>query len=109
VNDSIESCAKEALRLRSFDLQSKSIEDLWALHEEVKGILVAKIEAQKLKLEKRIEQLQGNAKRPYPKVTPKFQNPELPDQTWSGRGQQPHWIHKFLAEGKSVDDFLIRK
>jgi hypothetical protein len=70
--------AKEALRLRSFDLQSKSIEDLWALHEEVKGILVAKIEAQKLKLEKRIEQLQGNAKRPYPKVTPKFQIPNYP-------------------------------
>jgi DNA-binding protein H-NS len=36
------------------------------------------------------EQLQGNAKRPYPKVTPKFQNPEVPNQTWAGRGQQPH-------------------
>jgi DNA-binding protein H-NS len=28
-------------------------------------------------------------RRPYPKVTPKFKNPQDPSQTWSGRGKQP--------------------
>jgi DNA-binding protein H-NS len=103
------------LRLRQLDLNLESIEDLWTLHEEVNSILVAKLETEKLKLKKRSEQLQGNTldsakqRRPYPKVSPGFQNPEVPDQTWSGRGQQPHWIRKSLAEDKSVDDFLIRK
>lgn len=38
---------------------------------------------------------------------PKYRNPENPDQTWSGLGRQPGWIKAALAEGKSLDDFLI--
>jgi hypothetical protein len=46
--------------LRQVDLNLESIEDLWTLHEEVNPILVAKLGTEKLKLEKRIEQLQGD-------------------------------------------------
>ena len=37
----------------------------------------------------------------------KFRNPDDPTQTWTGRGRQPAWIKDALANGKSVDDFLI--
>jgi DNA-binding protein H-NS len=102
--------------MKKIDFESVSTDELWALHEEIVPLLSAKMHAEKLKLEKRINNLAGKfarrpqrsgQPRPYPKVYPKFRNPELPDQTWSGRGKQPHWIRKLLAAGKEIDDFRI--
>jgi DNA-binding protein H-NS len=28
--------------------------------------------------------------------------------TWSGRGKRPHWLTHLLAEGKTLEDFLIK-
>jgi DNA-binding protein H-NS len=95
------------------DLDSRTIEELWALHEEIAAILSSKMEAEKLKLQMRLEQIQGKAsdqqpeRRPYPKVYPKFRNPEAPHQTWSGRGKQPRWMRKLLAQGVSMKDLSI--
>ena len=99
--------------MKKIDLNAKSIEELWALHEEIASILFAKMEAEKLKLEKRLKQIEGKTsdeipgRRPYPKVHPRFRNPDPPHQTWSGRGLQPHWMRRLLAEGKTVDDLRI--
>ena len=99
--------------MTKIDLKSKSIEELWALHEEISSILSAKMQAEKLKLEKRLKQIEGGtsdqarARRPYPKVYPKFRNPNAPHQTWSGRGKQPHWMRKLLAQGVSLKDLWI--
>ncbi|SHJ24489.1 DNA-binding protein H-NS [Palleronia salina] len=41
------------------------------------------------------------------KSPPKYRNPEDPRATWTGRGRQPAWIKDALAQGKSLDDFLI--
>jgi DNA-binding protein H-NS len=41
------------------------------------------------------------------KVAPKYRNPDNPEQTWTGRGQQPNWLRPLLAAGKSLDDFKI--
>lgn len=40
---------------------------------------------------------------------PKYQHPENPELTWTGRGRQPTWIKERLQEGKSLDEFLIVK
>jgi DNA-binding protein H-NS len=99
--------------MRKSDLPSKSIAELWDLHQEIASILSTKMEAEKLKLEKRLEQIErktvdeGPQRRPYPKVHPKFRNPDPPHQTWSGRGKQPKWIGELLAEGRTVDDLRI--
>jgi hypothetical protein len=45
--------------MKKDDLQSRSIEQLWTLHEEIASILAAKMEAEKFRLEKRLEQLKG--------------------------------------------------
>ncbi|WP_426174966.1 H-NS family nucleoid-associated regulatory protein [Massilia sp. TWR1-2-2] len=41
------------------------------------------------------------------KVKPKYRNPADGSQTWTGRGRQPRWIAKELANGKALDDFRI--
>jgi DNA-binding protein H-NS len=99
--------------MKNIDLNSMSIEELWALHEEIASILTAKMEAEKLKLQTRLEQIERKSaaeapeRRKYPKVHPKFQNPDPPHQTWSGRGLQPNWMRKLLAEGKTPDDLRV--
>jgi DNA-binding protein H-NS len=100
---------------RSF--QTMSIEDLWALHNEIAKLLTAKITAEKLELERRLAQLEGNGsaegrgskaeRRQYPQVFPKYRNPEEPAETWSGRGRQPRWVIAQLKAGKKLDDFAI--
>ena len=42
------------------------------------------------------------------KVAPKYRNPANHAETWAGRGQQPKWLATQVAQGKSLDDFLIR-
>jgi DNA-binding protein H-NS len=95
------------------DLNSISIDELWALHEEVSSILITKMRAEKLKLENWLKRLgskiskEVRERRPYPKAHPRFRNPDPPHQTWSGRGKQPLWISKLLAQGTILDDLRI--
>jgi DNA-binding protein H-NS len=97
--------------VKNIDLNVKSVEELWALHEEIASMLAAKMQAEKLKLQKRLDQLGvevvHDLRRPYPEVHPKFRNPNPPHQTWSGRGKQPHWIREVLAKGRQLDDLRI--
>jgi DNA-binding protein H-NS len=96
-------------------LKSRSIDELWNLHEEVVVKLSHKIAAEKARLEERLRQLElaGNlirrdrVRRPYPMVSQKYQNPKNPGETWSGRGKQPRWITAQLKSGKKLHDFLM--
>ena len=40
---------------------------------------------------------------------PKYQHPENPSVTWTGKGRQPTWIKEAEAAGKSRNEFLIKK
>jgi DNA-binding protein H-NS len=100
-------------------------DELWLLHEQLTQILSEKISAEKLELEKRLAQLNGtdsiteakgpsiekHADRPqrrkYPKVRPKYCNPSVPEETWSGRGKQPRWLVAALQSGHRIEEFLI--
>jgi|SRR5258707_2673785 DNA-binding protein H-NS len=100
--------------MKGIDLKTMSINEMWALHEEIASILSTKMKAEKLKLEKRLDELgrkfeetSAHERRPYPKVHPKFRNPEPPHQTWSGRGKQPRWMTKLLQTGRTVEDLRI--
>lgn len=42
-------------------------------------------------------------------AAPKYQHPENPSATWTGKGRQPNWIKEAEAAGKSRDEFLINK
>ncbi len=41
-------------------------------------------------------------------ITPKYRNPENPNQTWAGRGRQPAWIKEAVASGKPIEAFAIK-
>jgi DNA-binding protein H-NS len=100
-------------KMKDQHLATMSVDQLWALYEKIGAILPTKIDAEKQLLERRLARLQGrienkpNARRPYPKVHPKYRNPERPSETWSGRGKQPHWVGAQLRSGKKVDELLI--
>lgn len=105
-----------------FDLEAMDFDELWLLHEELTKILAQKITAEKLELEKRLAQLNptgrigeaGGAesrndrpRRKYPKVMPKYFNPSVPTETWSGRGKQPRWLVAALRSGHKLEEFRI--
>jgi DNA-binding protein H-NS len=100
-------------KMKDQDLATMSVDQLWTLHEKISAILPIKLDAEKRLLEHRLVRLQGrienktHAHRPYPKVHPKYRNPERPSETWSGRGRQPHWVGDQLKSGRKFDELLI--
>ena len=98
------------------DLELMSVDELWALHMEIDAVLTRKISAEKRQLDQRLRQLgsrafEGNVRRerrPYPKVLPKYRNPDKPSETWAGRGKCPRWLTAKLRSGKKLDDFRIQ-
>lgn len=113
--------------MRKLDLETMDFEELWLLHEELTKILSEKITAEKRQLEKRLAQLnrsekiveagsaggptgsERTARRKYPKVLPKYSNPSIPGETWSGRGKQPRWLLSALKSGHNLEEFRIRE
>jgi DNA-binding protein H-NS len=109
--------------MKPFDFESMSTDELWTLHEKITATLAKKIAVEKTRLEMRLRQLEqvssangrsangrsvGHARRPYPRVFPKYKNPERPSETWAGRGKQPRWLSAQLKSGKKLDDFRIQ-
>ena len=43
-----------------------------------------------------------------PANAPRYRNPDNAEQTWSGRGRRPRWIHDAEAAGRSLSDMEIR-
>ncbi len=116
------------MSLSKFDLKSLSLDELWALHEEVSTMLSERILVEKRALEMRLERLNGGQverttiarsaskvsarrtdRRKYPPVLAKYQNPGNPSETWAGRGKQPRWLVSQLKAGKKINDFLINR
>jgi DNA-binding protein H-NS len=115
-------------QMKKSDLEAMALDDLWALHEQINSILSSRIVAEKQQLERRLVQLgrgrelQGPAapeqmsdktdrdrpRRKYPRVCPKYQNPAVPSETWSGRGKQPRWLVSALKAGRTIEDFRIQ-
>src|SRR6185437_5875172 len=109
---------------KKMTLDSMSVDEMWQLHEEISRILSARLRAEKRELEKRLDQLRhdkqvplpraggmkeltGKPRRKYPRVYPKYQNPDAPSETWSGRGKTPRWLIAALKSGHKLEDFLI--
>ena len=103
--------------MKNGNLKSMSVDELWNLHESVVAELTDKIAAERARLEDRLRKLGSTItspqlmreRRPYPKVLPKYRNPENRSETWAGRGKQPRWVMAQLRSGKKLDDFLIRR
>ena len=113
------------MSMKKIDLETMSVDDLWSLHEKVSSILSARITSEKRELERRLAVLNrgggviegGDApqshnindkvRRKYPRVFPKYRNPQTPSETWSGRGKQPRWLAAAIKAGRKIEDFKI--
>ena len=105
--------------MKSSDLKSLSVDELWDLHEQIAAELAQKMTAEKAALEDRLSRLGSTtkpasgqdkrAKRFYPKVLPKYRNPKNRSETWTGRGKQPRWLVDQLRVGRKLNEFLIRQ
>lgn len=105
-------------------LESMTLDELWLLHEEIGSMLTARIRAEKLELEKRLAVLHrgitspeeqtdeefrpvAKRRRKYPRVLPKYRNPQSPSETWSGRGKLPRWLVVATENGRRIEEFRI--
>jgi DNA-binding protein H-NS len=113
--------------MEKLDFDGIPLDELWSLHEQITKVLSTRIIAQKHELEQRLLQLNlgrvpedavlvdlkaGGAngprqRRKYPLVIPKYQNPSVPGETWSGRGKQPRWLVAALKAGGKIQNFEI--
>src|SRR5882724_11257685 len=111
---------------KKLSLDAMSIDEMWQLHEEISQILSVRLTTEKRELEKRLAQLRRENgmrqskpedarsvdglprdRREYPRVLPKYRNPQEPSETWSGRGKQPRWLAAALKTGHSIEEFVI--
>ena len=101
--------------MKTLNFETMPIADLWQLYEQIGRVLAEQLALEKRKLEQRLSALKGELgassperqRRPYPKVHPKYQNPDDPSQTWAGRGKTPRWISDKLESGKSIEDLRV--
>jgi len=103
--------------MKRAEFEQMSVDHLWKLRAEIAAILAAKIGEEKQLIEERLIRLRANSRqgsevheserRPYPRVFPKFRNPDDFSQTWAGRGKQPRWLTAQLKSGRRVDKFRI--
>ncbi|CUK01004.1 H-NS histone family protein [Ruegeria denitrificans] len=56
-----------------------------------------------------LSDLSGTGSKPSKgvKASAKYKNPSDPDQTWSGRGRKPQWVHDALKAGADISDLEI--
>jgi DNA-binding protein H-NS len=110
---------------RKFDFDAMTVDELWQLHEKLSHVLSVRLTSEKRELEKRLAQLRRDKemrsseaveapavpreRRKYPRVFPKYQNPNEPSETWSGRGKQPRWLTAALKTGHTIEEFAIEK
>ena len=110
---------------KKLNLDTMSVDEMWQLHEEISRVLSVRLTSEKRELEKRLAQLRREKELPqlmpadksqkdgprerrkYPRVFPKYRNPNEPSETWSGRGKQPRWLAAALKTGHTIDEFLI--
>ena len=110
---------------KKVNLDTMSAEEMWELHGEISRALSVRLTSKKRELEKRLEQLHRDKEAPplkfsigkkelppvprrkYPRVYPKYQNPQEPSETWSGRGKTPRWLMAALKTGHKLEDFAI--
>jgi DNA-binding protein H-NS len=61
----------------------------------------------KAKLRKAIvSHLRGEARQT---LAPRFQHPQHPDLTWTGRGSRPRWLRDLLDKGHDLEEFRVQR
>ena len=106
---------------KKLNLDSMSVDEMWQLHEEISRILSLRLTSEKRELEKRLDQLRHEKQTPssndvkdidraprrkYPRVDPKYQNPQEPHETWSVRNVVMRLMVSYVLSWRAPRDSL---
>lgn len=111
-------------KIEDISLEAYSIEDLQLLMEKAQKEIVHKEKVRIQEVRNEMQRLANTvgmtpeavldfdsrkkkAAKPTGKV--KFQNPNDPSQTWSGRGKRPRWLQEAIEQGAQLSQFAIDK
>lgn len=108
----------EALVERVLSPAGVSLKDLLGLEAQIKKAIAVAKERERQELKQEIEaiaqesgftvgELFSGSGSKRSRVTPKYQNPDDPTETWTGRGRKPRWLAAKLAKGASMEDFAL--
>lgn len=95
--EALEKQIQEAQRAARGDALAK-IKELMALHGLTVADLAGKAGFSAVKAD--------TVAAPTKKVAAKYRHPET-GESWTGRGLKPKWLQQALAEGKSLEEFLL--
>jgi len=92
------------------EYENLPIEELPTLHRQI-GALIAQRRQTLEQLKQQIALLGFSADELAPKkkrngASNYYRDPENPDHTWSGRGEQPGWLWDKLEQGQSLENFV---
>ena len=96
------------------DYKALPFDDLRTLHREI-GALIAQRRHETLEQLKQqiavlgfnVNDLVPTKKRGAASASVKYRDPNAPENTWSGRGKHPKWLKDNLAEGRSLEEFVV--
>ena len=106
--------------MADYDLEALSLPELKKMQKDIakaistfedrqKAEVRAKVEALARDLGYSMAELVGADSKPQrAPVASKYQHPENPAVTWSGRGRKPQWFVDALAAGTTAGDLEIR-
>lgn len=102
------------------NLESMSRKELLSLRDNVEKALVSAEKRERQEARKAAEkaaaefgfslsELSDDAPRSAKgsKAKAKYRNPAAPDQTWTGRGRKPQWVHDALKSGADISELEI--
>ncbi|MFQ6550593.1 H-NS family nucleoid-associated regulatory protein [Aestuariibius sp. 2305UL40-4] len=95
------------------DLQKEVAQAITSFEKRQRDDALAAIQAAAKEHGFSLDELMGGSSnkktaKPRTSAAPKYRHPENPEVTWSGRGRQPKWIKDALADGKTLDAYLIK-
>lgn len=117
------------MTLSPSELDHLTVDEISALYNRIRLVLIKKVEGEKHRLEgalsslrkgsnvdhtsaqlvTKLADLEKSPRRKYPPVKPKYRNPADHSETWAGRGKKPRWVVAQLKAGKKIEDFVIKK
>ena len=105
--------------MKTIDLSEFSLEELLSLNNELPKYINKARKAEKANLKQQMEALATEAgfsldeivnnknKIQIGFVKARYRNPNDFNQTWSGRGEKPMWVEKFIKDEGKLEDLLI--
>jgi DNA-binding protein H-NS len=99
--------------------ESMSVNELKQLHKDISKAISTYEDRQKTEARIKVEALakefgfslseliNTKSKSPRTYKAPKYQHPENPTLTWTGRGRKPQWFNEALASGKTPEDLAV--